>query len=129
MNKKADAYVKLVDAYVDKAFMLCRVAEAIRDGEVFQEDKVAALLRDVNLLSDRIKELTGRRPLDVKTEFTLGNIRYDGERVQNPVEEVRRVVRDALFRPADLVMYEQAVILYYASKHKMCVDAAAEQVA
>ena len=128
-EKRPLAYVKLVDAYVENLMLLCRVAEAISDGEIVKQDKVAALIRDTECLSKRIESMTGKKPVDASAGFTIRGIRFTGAGAECTVEEARVVVRQCFYQPADLTEYEQAVFLYYATRNNLCRKSSATAVA
>ena len=128
-EKRPLAYVKLVDAYVENLMLLCRVAEALSDGEIVKQDKVSALIRDTEYLSKRIESMTGQKPVDASAGFTIRGIRFTGAGAECTVEEARVVVRQCFYQPADLTEYEQAVFLYYATRNNLCRKSSATAVA
>ena len=128
-EKRPLTYVKLVDAYVENLMLLCRVAEAISDGEIVKQDKVSALIRDTECLSKQIESMTGQKPVDASAGFTIRGIRFTGAGAECTVEEARVVVRQCFYQPADLTEYEQAVFLYYATRNNLCRKSSATAVA
>lgn len=118
-------YVKALDAYVANSFLLKTVSESITDGININPDKASALIRSNAELSDVIFAFTGAHPLDVGEPIEFHGLLYDGTSVKAPVEEVRKVVRQALLRPQSLAEYEVACLFYYCSRHGLC----AEQIA
>lgn len=128
-EKRPIAYVQLVDAYVERLMLLCRVAEAISDGEIVNQEKVSTLIRDTECLAKRIEGMTGRKPVDASAGFTIRGIRFTGAGAECTVEEARVIVRECFDQPADLTEYEQAVFLYYATRNQMCRETSATSVA
>ena len=114
-------YVKAVDVYVATSFLLKTISVSIADGINVDQAKTAALIRSTNELSEVIRKVSGRSPMDVGEEFTFRNLHYDGTQVLAPVEEVRKAVRQALLHPQTFADYEKACIFYYWSRHGHCI--------
>lgn len=117
--KKAEQYVKLLDAYIERAFACSKIAEAIKNGELLEsEAKLATVLRDTESLAVQIELLTGRKPIDVSTAFRFKGVEYDGEKITGSIDNARRIVRDNLYSSRSLKEYECVCVLWYCTKHK-----------